>query len=74
MRVTYQSGEVYLSVTKEEADHIHENKGKPVPIGVRTLKVLLEDVSNCFKAHWSNVEVLEYVEEHVRSQKDTTKK
>ena len=47
MRVTYQSGEVYLSMTKEEADHIHENKGKPVPIGVRTLKILHEDVSNC---------------------------
>ena len=57
MRVTYQSGEVYLSMTKEEADHIHENKGKPVPIGVRTLKILHEDVSNCVKAHWSNVEV-----------------
>ena len=73
MRVTYQSGEVYLSVTKEEADHIHENKGKPVPIGVRTLKILHEDVSNCVKAHWSNVKVWEAVEEHLRSQKNTTK-
>ena len=74
MRVTYQSGEVYLSMTKEEGDHIYENKGKPVPIGVRTLKILHEDVSNCVKAHWSNVEVWEAVEEHLRSQKNTTKK
>jgi len=74
MRVTYQSGEVYLSMTKEEVDHLYKNKGKPVPIGVRTLKILHEDVSNCVKAHWSNVEVWEAVEEHLRSQKNTTKK
>jgi hypothetical protein len=73
MRVTYQSGEVYLSMTKEEVDHLYKNKGNAVPIGVRTLKILHEDVSNCVRAHWSNVEVWEAVEEHLRSNKSKSK-
>tara|TARA_B100001063_G_C16575650_1_gene458131 strand:- start:545 stop:775 length:231 start_codon:yes stop_codon:yes gene_type:complete len=73
MRVTYQSGEVYLSMTKEEVDHLYKNKGNPVPIGVRTLKILHEDVSNCVRAHWSNVEVWEAVEEHLQSNKSKSK-
>ena len=73
MRVTYQSGEVYLSMTKEEVDHLYKNKGNPVPIGVRTLKILHEDVSNCVRAHWSNVEVWEAVEEHLQSHKSKSK-
>ena len=73
MRVTYQSGEVYLSMTKEEVDHLYKNKGNAVPIGVRTLKILHEDVSNCVRAHWSNVEVWEAVEEHLQSHKNKSK-
>ncbi len=73
MRVTYQSGEVYLSMTKEEVDHLYKNKGNAVPIGVRTLKILHEDVSNCVRAHWSNVEVWEAVEEHLQSNKSKSK-
>ena len=73
MRVMYQSGEVYLSMTKEEVDHLYKNKGNPVPIGVRILKILHEDVSNCVRAHWSNVEVWEAVEEHLRSNKSKSK-
>ena len=39
--------------------------------GLVKKEVLHEDVSNCVKAHWSNVEVWEAVEEHLRSQKKT---
>ena len=73
MRVMYQSGEVYLSLTREEVDHIYENKGTPVPIGIRTLKILHEDVSDCVKAHWSNVEVWEAIDEHLQSHKSKSK-
>ena len=53
----YQNGEVFLSLTRDEVDHIYENKGKPVALGIRTLKVLHEDVSKAVLHHWSNVEV-----------------
>lgn len=69
MRIMYQNGEVFLSLTRDEVDHIYENKGKPVPIGVRTLKVLHEDVSKAVLNHWSNVEVWEAIEDHLESQK-----
>ena len=73
MRIMYQSGEVYLSLTGEEIDHLYENKGKPVPIGVRTLKVLHEDVSKAVLNHWSNVEVWDAIEDHLESQKSKSK-
>ena len=60
-------------MTKEEVDHLYKNKGTAVPIGVRTLKILHEDVSNCVRAHWSNVEVWEAVEEHLQSHKSKSK-
>ena len=73
MRVMYQSGEVYLSLTGEEVDHLYKNKGKPVPIGVRTLKVLHEDVSKAVLHRWSNIEVWEAIEEHPQSHKSKSK-
>jgi len=73
MRVMYQSGEVYLSLTGDEVDFLYKNKGKPVPIGVRTLKVLHEDVSKAVLNHWSNVEVWDAIEDHLQSHKSTSK-
>ena len=51
MRIMYQNGEIFLSLTRDEVDHIYENKGKPVALGIRTLKVLHEDVSKAVLHH-----------------------
>jgi hypothetical protein len=69
MRIMYQNGEVFLSLTRDEVDHIYENKGQPVALGIRTLKVLHEDVSKAVLHHWSNVEVWDAIEEHLESHK-----
>jgi hypothetical protein len=41
---------------------------------IKMLKVLHEDISDCVKAHWSNVEVWQAIEEHLASQKSISKK
>jgi len=46
-----------LSLTKEEVDHVYENKGRPVKMDIGQLKVLHEDVSKAVLSHWSNVGV-----------------
>ncbi len=74
MRITYLNGELMLSLTKEEVDHVYENKGRPVKMDIGQLKVLHEDVSKAVLSHWSNVGVWQAIEEHLASQKDTTKK
>ena len=62
-----------LSLTREEVDHIYENKGRPVKMDIRQLKVLHEDVSKAVLSHWSNVGVWQAIEEHLASQKRTSK-
>ena len=74
MRIIYQSGELKLSLTKKEIKHIVDNSGSPVTMDIKMLKVLHEDISDCVKAHWSNVEVWQAIEEHLASQKSISKK
>lgn len=74
MRIMYQNGELKLSLTKQEIKHIVDNTGSPVTMDIKMLKVLHEDISDCVKAHWSNVEVWEAIEEHLASQKSISKK
>ena len=57
MRIVYQSGELYVSFTHAEVDHIVENRGKPAKMDISWLKTLHEDISKCVMAHWSAVEV-----------------
>ena len=74
MRIIYQSGELKLSLTKKEIQHIVNSSGNPVTMDIKMLKVLHEDISDCVKAHWSNIEVWEAIEEHLASQKSISKK
>ena len=73
MRIVYQSGELYVSFTHAEVDHIVENRGKPAKMDIRWLKTLHEDISKCVMAHWSAVEVWDALESHQKTVKDTTK-
>ena len=58
MRITYDNGELNLSMTHEEAEHVFKNKGKSVKMDISWLKVLHEDISGRVMSHWSAVEVL----------------
>ena len=73
MRITYNNGELNLSMTHEEAEHVYENKGKSVKMDISWLKVLHEDISKCVMAHWSRVEVWDALESHQRTVKSMTK-
>jgi hypothetical protein len=67
MRITYNNGELNLSLTNEEVDHITDNKGRNIPMDISWLKVLHEDISKCVMAHWSAVEVWDALESHQRT-------
>jgi hypothetical protein len=73
MRIMYQNGELLLSLTRDEVDHVSESKGTPVKMDIKMLKVLHEDISKAVLSHWSNVEVWEAIEEHLKSHKNKSK-
>jgi hypothetical protein len=74
MRITYNNGELNLSLTNEEVDHIADNKGRSIPMDISWLKVLHEDISKCVLAHWSAVEVWDASEAHQKTVKNISKK
>ena len=56
MRVTYQDGKIYLSLTRSEVKQVHENEGRPVELDIGHLSMIQEDVSKCV------VQYLRYVQ------------
>lgn len=73
MRITYNNGELNLSMTHNEAEYIYKNKGRSVKMDISWLKVLHEDISKCVLAHWSAVEVWDALESHQKTLKSTSK-
>jgi hypothetical protein len=73
MRITYNNGELNLSMTHDEAEHVYKNKGRSVKMDISWLKVLHEDISKCVLAHWSAVEVWDALESHQKTLKSTSK-
>jgi|TARA_R100001460_G_scaffold52499_2_gene91366 hypothetical protein len=67
MRITYNNGELNLSMTHDEAEHIYKNKGRSISMDISWLKVLHEDISKCVLAHWSRVEVWDALESHQKT-------
>ena len=67
MRITYDNGELNLSMTHEEAEHVFKNKGTAVKMDISWLKVLHEDISKCVMSHWSAVEVWDALESHQKT-------
>ena len=57
MRISYQDGRLFLSMTKSEIEYVHENIGMAVEIPIGNLKVLHEDISKAVLQHWTKVEV-----------------
>ena len=57
MRVSYQDGKIYLSLTRAEVQQASDNIGNPIEIPIGQLKVLHEDISKAVLQHWTKVEV-----------------
>lgn len=56
MRVTYQDGKLYLSLTRSEVKQVHDDVGKPIELDIGNLSILHEDISKCV------VQYLRYVQ------------
>tara|TARA_R110002012_G_scaffold286428_1_gene477977 strand:- start:20 stop:217 length:198 start_codon:yes stop_codon:yes gene_type:complete len=50
MRISYQDGKLYYSITREEYKQIEE--GKPTEIDIAWLPHLLKDISDANYEHW----------------------
>jgi|TARA_R110000772_G_scaffold156033_1_gene267103 hypothetical protein len=50
MRITYQDGKLYYSITKDE--FAKQEEGKPTEIDVMWLPHLLKDISDANYEHW----------------------
>tara|TARA_R100001369_G_scaffold75187_1_gene104053 strand:- start:1275 stop:1472 length:198 start_codon:yes stop_codon:yes gene_type:complete len=50
MRIAYQDGKLYYSITKDEFEK--QEEGKPTEIDVMWLPHLLKDISDANYEHW----------------------
>lgn len=57
MRISYQDGKIYLSLTRAEIQQALDNIGSPIEMPIGQLKVLHEDISKAVLQHWTKVEV-----------------
>jgi|TARA_Y100000114_G_scaffold61933_1_gene56773 hypothetical protein len=55
-RIIYQSGKLYLSLTKSECQEAYENLGKPLELDINQLYVLHEDIAKIIIEHWRDIE------------------
>ncbi len=56
MRITYQDGKLFLSLTRSEVKQVHDDVGRPIELDIGNLSILHEDVSKCV------VQYLRYVQ------------
>ena len=63
MRITYQEGKLYISLTDDEVDYFNKNKHSTVEMPIGKLKVLHEDVSNAVTQYWRDVGIDEELQE-----------
>jgi hypothetical protein len=47
MRVTYQDGKLFLSLTRSEVEQVQKDLGKPIELDIGNLSILQEDISKC---------------------------
>lgn len=74
MRIVYQDGRLYVSLTRAEVQQAQDSLGMPLELPIGQLRVFQDDIHKAAMAHWSNVEVPRLVTEHQRSQNSTPKK
>ena len=74
MRIVYQDGRLYVSLTKDEIQQAQDSIGMPLELPIGQLKIFQEDIHKAAMAHWSKIEVPRLVMEHQRSLNSTPKK
>ena len=47
MRITYQDGKLFLSLTRSEVEQVYDDVGRPIELDIGNLSTLHEDVSKC---------------------------
>jgi len=52
MRIVYQDGKLYVSLTDQEVYDFYENKHSPVELPIGQLLVLHEDISLAIQQHF----------------------
>lgn len=57
MRIVYQNGKLFVSLTRAEVQQASDNIGSPIEMPIGQLKVLHEDISKAVLQHWTKVEV-----------------
>tara|TARA_R100000005_G_C4957175_1_gene175319 strand:+ start:435 stop:611 length:177 start_codon:yes stop_codon:yes gene_type:complete len=51
MRLTYQNGKLYISLTKIEIQDVKDNEGRPCEIDIGHVPVLIDDVFKIAKEY-----------------------
>ena len=74
MRIVYQDGRLYVSLTKDEIQQAQDSIGMPLELPIGQLKIFQEDIHKAAMAHWSKIEVPRLVREHQRYLNSTPKK
>lgn len=74
MRIVYQDGRLYISLTKDEIQQAQDCIGMPLELPIGQLYVLKDDIHKAAMAHWSKIEVPRLITEHQRSLNSTPKK
>lgn len=53
-RIIYENGKVFISHTREEAEGIYENIGRPYVLPIGQLKILHEDINKAVLNYWKD--------------------
>jgi len=66
MRILYQDGRLYVSLTRDEIKQASDSIGMPLELPIGQLKIFQEDINKAVLQHWTKVEVKREVEKHKR--------
>lgn len=57
MRIVYQEGKLYVSLTKDEIKQASDSIGMPLELPIGQLKIFQEDINKAVLQHWTKIEV-----------------
>lgn len=57
MRIIYQEGRLYVSLTRDEIKQASDSIGMPLELPIGQLKIFQEDINKAVLQHWTKIEV-----------------
>ena len=57
MRIVYQEGRLYVSLTRDEIKQASDSIGMPLELPIGQLKIFQEDINKAVLQHWTKIEV-----------------